>query len=322
MPIHRTDLPQLSGGLFLADAGMETDMIFNRGFELPAFASHTLLDSEAGRDALTDYFHAFLALADACDLGFIIDAPVWRAQRYFAGELGVAPEALEAINHRAVAFAADLRRDFATNRQPIVVNAAIGPRGDAYAPENWISAEAAEAYHSEQLGWLAGTDVDIATALTFTSSAEAIGFVRAARKHGLPAAVSFTVETDGRLPTGQPLGEAIAEVDAATDGATLYFMVNCAHPEHLMPALDGGAWQARLKGLRCNASRMSHAELDCCESLDDGDPEELSDDYEVLLARLPSLSILGGCCGTDLRHVTAIARRITAGRAAQSAAVG
>lgn len=308
MPVHRHDLPQLKGGLYLTDAGLETDMIFNRGIDLPAFAAHTLLYSETGRDALTEYFQGFLSLARAEGLGFLLDVVVWRAQPYFAAELGVEVEQLKAANRMAVDFASGLRRDFATNRQPIVLSAAIGPRGDAYAPESWMSAEAAEAYHAEQLGWLAETDVDMVTALTFTSSPEAIGLVRAASALNLPVAVSFTVETDGRLPTGETLADAIASVDDATGTGPAYFMVNCAHPSHIAPALDGGSWQRRLLGLRCNASRLSHAELDACETLDDGDPVELSEDYLALISKLPHLTLFGGCCGTDLRHVTAIAR--------------
>lgn len=316
MAVHRTRLPQLSGQPFLTDGGLETDMVFNHGFELPAFAAHTLLETEKGRQALEDYFRGFLTLARDQELGFILDTVTWRAQRFFADELGVQPAALKTVNEDAVAFAAGLRREFATNRAPIVLNAAIGPRGDAYAPEDWISADAAHAYHAEQLGWLAETDIDMATALTFTNSAEAIGVTRAAADVGLPIAISFTVETDGVLPRGETLASAIQAVDDATDGGPIYYMLNCAHPSHILPALDRGSWTKRLKGLRCNASRLSHAELDACETLDAGDPDALSAEYLSLLEALPELSIFGGCCGTDLRHVTAVAERLRSGRAA------
>jgi homocysteine S-methyltransferase len=123
----------------------------------------------------------------------------------------------------------------------------------------------------------------------------------------IPAAVSFTVETDGRLPTGQPLHEAIDQVDAETSSGAAYFMVNCAHPTHFADALEyDGAWRQRLVGLRANASSKSHAELDESTELDEGDPQDLGARHAALRDRLPNVTVLGGCCGTDARHVAAI----------------
>ena len=204
-------------------------------------------------------------------------------------------------------FIAELRDEFSGNNKPIVLNGVIGPRGDAYAPETRLAAREAEEYHAKLIGWLAETEVDMVTALTFTQSDEAIGVVRAAQAAGLPAVISFTVETDGRLPTGQPLSEAIGAVDEATDGAAAYFMVNCAHPDRFFDVLDDSAWARRIRGLRCNASRLSHEELDECEVLDDGDPVELANQYKAITTTMPWLKVLGGCCGSDLRHVTRIA---------------
>lgn len=308
--LYRHAQPQLGGDLYLTDAGLETDMVFNHGFELPAFASHTLLETQKGRDALSDYFSGFLTLARAAELGMILDTGVWRAQRHFAAELGVRPESLEQVNHDSVAFAASLRDAYASNSKPILLSGSVGPRGDAYAPENWITADAAQDYHSEQLGWLADTDVDLITALTFTSADEAIGLVRAAADENLPVAVSFTVETDGRLPTGMTLGDAIGKVDDETGRTALYYMINCAHPSHILSGLNGGDWTGRIRGLRCNASCLSHAELDECETLDDGNPAQLSREYDELLTVLPAINVVGGCCGTDLRHITAIANTL------------
>ncbi len=192
------------------------------------------------------------------------------------------------------------------------MNGVIGPRGDAYAPEVEVATDEAERYHAKQLGWLAETDIDMVTALTFTQSDEAIGFVRAAGRAGLPVVVSFTVETDGKLPTGQPLNEAIDAVDKATDASAAYFMVNCAHPDHFSHVLEDADWARRIRGIRCNASRKSHAELDESETLDDGDPVELGGQYKAIKAKMPWLNVFGGCCGSDLRHVTHIARTLAA----------
>lgn len=307
MATYRNALPQLSGELFLTDAGIETDLIFNHGIEIREFAAHTLLPDAAGREALERYFRGFLSLARDTGAGFILDSQTWKAHLHWADDLGESEDELREANEEAIAFIARLREEFASNSNPIVLNGVVGPRGDAYAPEVEVAALEAEQYHYKQLGWLAKTDVDMVTALTFTQSDEAIGFVRAARRAGLPVVVSFTVETDGNLPTGQPLGEAIHAVDDATDSAAAYFMVNCAHPDHFSHVLEDAGWARRIRGLRCNASRKSHAELDESETLDDGDPIELSEQYKAIKATMPWLNVFGGCCGSDLRHVTQIA---------------
>jgi homocysteine S-methyltransferase len=307
MAVYRGELPQVGGDFFLTDAGLETDLIFNQGIDIPAFAAHTLLDRPADRAAMHRYFDGFLTLARELDAGFILDAPTWRAHAHWANELGCGEAELRRANEEAIAFAEALRAA-SGNRRPVVINAVIGPRGDAYRPEQVIAAEEARDYFAQQLGWLRETAADMVCALTFNQASEATGFVQAAQDAGFPAAVSFTVETDGNLPTGQGLGEAIEQVDAATDRAAAYFMVNCAHPEHFAGVLDpGAAWTRRLRGIRANASRRSHAELDEAPELDAGDPHELAEDYVALARRLPWLNIFGGCCGSDLRHVQAIA---------------
>ncbi len=312
MAQYRENLPQLSGDFFLTDAGLETDLIFNHGIEIREFAAHTLLPDPAGRAALKTYFHGFLALADEMDAGFILDAPTWKAHRHWSGDLGETPEQLAQANRGAVAFIAGLR-DTARNRRPLVLNAAIGPRGDAYRPEVKIAADDAQRYFAEQLGWLAETELDMVTAMTFNQASEAIGLVRAAAEAGLPAVVSFTVETDGRLPDGQSLGEAIEQVDTETRAGAAYFMINCAHPVHFGDALDANApGTRRVRALRANASRRSHAELDEAPNLDDGNPHELGQQYAEIVARMPWLNVFGACCGGDLRHVTEIARALRA----------
>ena len=305
-----SSLPQMTGRLFLTDGGLETDMIFNHGFELPAFASHTLLDSDVGRAALKTYFLNYLRVAQAHDAGFVLDCPTWRAQGAFAGELGVAETDLWRINRDAVRFAQSLRETVA-NSVPVVINGLVGPCGDAYMSTDSLSPAQAQDYHAQQVGWLADAGVDMISAMTFTDTDEAIGVVCAAQAVGVPSAVSFTVETDGRLPSGEALGSAIKRVDRATNSGPAYYMINCAHPEHFVDVLDDPLWLRRLRGLRCNASRKSHAELDACETLDDGDPAEFGALYADLVRRMPWINVLGGCCGSDLRHVAAVAQAIT-----------
>ncbi len=309
---YRNALPQLSGDLFLTDAGLETDLIFNRGIEIREFAAHTLFESVEGRRALRDYFDGFLSLARRYGTGFILDAQTWKAHMHWADDLGATEAEIQQANVSSIEFIAALRDAHGDHGQPIVLNAPIGPKGDAYAPENAIGPDEAEAYHARQLAWLANTDVDMVSALTFTQADEAIGFIRATRAVGLPSVVSFTVETDGCLPTGQPLGEAIEAVDHATERATAYYMVNCAHPDHFADKLTNADWARRIRGLRCNASRLSHAELDACETLDHGNPQELAEQNRIILRKMPWINVFGGCCGSDLRHVTQIAHAIAA----------
>ncbi len=312
MPNYRNSLPQLAGDMFLTDAGIETDLIFNHGIEIREFAAHTLLSDPLGKKAVIDYFRGFLALAREQNTGYILDSVTWKAHMHWAGALGANEHELRESNQDSIALMSQLRDEFSANGKPIVLNGVVGPKGDAYAPEAAVAVHEAERYHAKQLGWLAGTDVDMVSALTFTQAAEASGLVLAARSAGLPVVVSFTVETDGRLPTGQPLGQAIEFVDHATDGFASYFMVNCAHPDHFSHVIGDTPWARRIRGIRCNASRKSHAELDASATLDAGDPVELCHQYVAIKAKLPWLNVFGGCCGSDLRHVTQIARALSA----------
>lgn len=320
MAKYRQALPQLSGGIFLTDAGVETDLIFNHGIEIREFAAHTLLPDPNGRAALSRYFKGFLDLARRQGTGFILDTTTWKAHRHWATRLKESLAELKTANEESVEFASALRSRFADDALPIVLNGVVGPRGDAYRPEVVITSADAEAYFAEQLGWLAATEIDMVTGLTFNQASEATGLVNAARGSGLPVVISFTVETDGRLPTGQGLGEAIAEVDAATENYPAYYMINCAHPDHFAQALHDQNWLRRIRGIRANASRRSHTELDEASELDAGNPHELARQYEMLATRMPWLNVFGGCCGSDLRHVTEIARAITARRNGTAAA--
>jgi homocysteine S-methyltransferase len=306
------------GRLFLTDAGLETDMIFNRGLDLPLFSSSTLFAHEEGRAALEDYFRSFLDLARQNGTGCVLESATWRASPDWAAPLGLAPETLDRFASDAVALLRRLVTDYPDVET--VVSGCIGPRGDGYDPGKVMSADEAEAYHSRQVRVMAAAGADLITAITMTNVPEAIGVARAAKAVDRPAVISFTVETDGRLPTGQELGEAIEAVDRATGAYPAYYMVNCAHPTHFANQLDAEAgWVRRIGGIRANASRCSHAELDAMTELDRGDPQELGRLYADLRSRLPWLSVLGGCCGTDVEHIAAIAEaciRAEAGAAA------
>lgn len=307
MAMHRARLPQLHGEVLLSDGGIETSLIFDDGVELPEFAAFTLLADDDGTALLRRYFDRYVGVAREHGLGIVLESPTWRASPRWAAALGYSAPELDAFNRRALELMAAVRDD-ATDLPSVVISGCVGPEGDGYAPESTLTADQAEEYHARQIEVFAAGEADLATAITMTYAEEAAGVTRAARSAKLPVAISFTVETDGRLPSGQSLAEAIAQVDEETGGGPDYYMLNCAHPTHFADVLvPGEPWLERIRGLRANASRKSHAELDEATELDAGDPEELGAQYRELGDVLPGLSVLGGCCGTDHRHVGAIA---------------
>jgi S-methylmethionine-dependent homocysteine/selenocysteine methylase len=304
---YRNNLPQLDDGRrFLTDGGIETVLIFHEGLELPLFAAFDLLKDEAGAEALRRYYAPFVSEAARRGLGYVAESPTWRASPRWARELGYSAEQLDGLNRRAIALMEELRAD----HSPVVISGCIGPSDDGYNPAAQLSADAAEAYHATQIATFADTAADMITAITMTYAEEAIGVTRAAVAAGLPVAISFTVETDGRLPSGQSLAEAIAQVDRETDAGPAYYMINCAHPTHFEAVLGDEVVRTRVRGIRANASALSHAELDEATELDEGDPADLASRYGALTAQLPNLTVLGGCCGTDQRHVAAIAAAV------------
>lgn len=307
MTKYRTSLPQLKGGMFLTDGGLETTLIYHDGVELPYFAAFHLLRDAHGTEMLRNYFRRHAAIARANGTGFILESATWRASSDWGDKLGYSPEALDAANIKAIEMLQGLRAELETAAAPMVVSGCIGPRGDGYDAGKVMTPEEAQAYHTRQLGVFAGAGADMATAITVTNVPEAIGVTRAAREAGLPVAISFTVETDGRLPTGDTLWDAVAAVDRATEAEPAYYMINCAHPTHFVGQLAAGEdWVGRIRGIRANASRCSHAELDRATELDAGDPVELGRMYRELRGRFRHINVLGGCCGTDHRHIEQI----------------
>ena len=307
MTTHANSLPQLAGGLFLTDGGMETTLIFHEGVDLPHFAAFHLLKTADGREMTRRYYERYLAIARETGTGFVLETPTWRASPDWGTRLGYDKSAIAAVNENAVALMREIAWE-SVGVKPIVVSGNIGPRGDGYVASEIMTPSQAQAYHSVQAAAFANAGVDMISAFTMTNAAEAIGIVRAATAVGIPAVISFTVETDGVLPDGQSLAAAIAEVDAATVGKPAYYMINCAHPSHFASTLDElGSLAPRIRGIRANASRRSHQELNEAPDLDAGNPHELGAEYRELLARYPHINVLGGCCGTDHRHVGAIA---------------
>jgi homocysteine S-methyltransferase len=304
--ITRTPWPA-AGTTVVTDAGLETWLVFQCGIELPAFAAYPLASTSTGRAVLTEYLQHYAAIASSIGAAAVLDAATWRANPDWGNVLGDDLGALGSHIDACIQVVADVRDTWRSD-QPFLINGPVGPRGDGYRVEDSMTPDAAADYHGFQVGRMADDCVDVITALTMGYVGEAAGIALAARAAGVPAVVSFTLETDGRLPTGMPLGEAIEATDAATGDYPLHYMINCAHPTHFDHVLDPAApWARRIGGIRSNASALSHAELDEMVELDEGDPDDLARRYVAMRDQLPSLHVIGGCCGTDHRHVAAIA---------------
>lgn len=304
---------------FLTHAGTETYLVFQQGFALPDFCAFVVHENDGAWAKLErDYLDPILDTAAESGFGLMVDALVWRAQPDFVAKLGRTPEQLDRINEGA---ASQMRASVDRWRQahergeedpPVLISADIGPRGDGYRVEDTeVTPAAAREYHRLQIDALARARVDVVCALTMTSVPESIGIVEAASEAGLPIIVSPTVETDGRTPDGTSLGSFIEAVDDATDKAPLFYMVNCAHPTHLLPSLEAArakkaTWLSRFRGFRANASSKSHEELDNSTELDRGDTERLANEMSKM-QRTYDLRVIGGCCGTDHEHLAAMA---------------
>ena len=313
MKTYRNHLPQLSNELFITDGCVETTLMFHHGYDLPEFAAFDFLNRPGGYQTIHDYYLPYVDLARKNGINFILESVTWRANRDWGAKLGYTAKDLREINRTSIALLEDLRRDHEDSHTTMVISGCIGPRGDGYHVTQKMTAGEAETYHLDQIVTFSKTGADLVTAFTLNHTEEAIGIVRAAQKSEIPVAIGFTTETDGSLPSGEGLAEAIATVDRVTNNGPAYYMINCGHPTHFAHALSkAGPWVNRIQAVRPNPSTKSHAELDEAEELDAGDPLDLGTRCARLMEKLPNLNIFGGCCGSDHRHVEHITKAVTA----------
>ena len=301
MAKYRENLPLLGSDIFVCYTGMDTDLIYNRGIDLPGSASYPLLSNPSHKNILREYYSDLVDLAREQSVGVILDSITWAANRDRGAELGYTTADLKNFNIEAIELIANVRSE--EDDLPTVLCGQVGPRGDGYVISDLMTTHEAEDYHSAQIEVYSNTEADLVSASTICYAEEAAGVVRAAQRFDMPVTISFTVETDGRLPTGMPVREAIEQVDAESSESALYFLINCAHPDHFTSIFDDEPWMQRLRGVVANASRCSHAELEVAKELDDGDPKELGIQVGGLRKRFSHFNILGGCCGSDLRHM-------------------
>lgn len=304
MSIYRHKLPQLHGTVCITEAGLETDLVFNHNVELPEFAAYDLLRNQEGYDRLFNYYRQYTELARQFKRGIVLETPTWRANRDWGAKIGDSLDVLDGLNQSSVKLLKHLQREYDSKDTPVVVSGNLGPRGDGYTPDFQMTVEQAHDYHRHQIATFADAGVDMVCALTLNYVDEGIGIARAAREFDIPVCLSYTVETDGHLPSGDTLAESIAATDESSDAYPVYYMINCAHPTHIVQLFSEPApWHERLKGIRANASCLSHAELDESETLDDGDPVQFGQELAELSQLSSHLRVFGGCCGTDHRHI-------------------
>lgn len=300
-------LPHETDQHFLVFAGTGTDLIFNRGIDLPGFSSFPLILDDTARPVLVQQMRELVDVAQNAGLGAIIDTPTWTANRDRAAPMGYDAAKLADVNRQAVTLMRDVRDN--SPADDVLLALCLGPARDPYTTDDPLSVEAARSYHRVQVDTVKDLGIDLVNAYTFNKIDEAAGAVLAAKDAGVAVALSLVVETDGRLDDGTPVNDAIERIDVLTGGAAAYYMINCAHPDHFADVLNG---TPRLKGIVANASRCSHAELDNATTLDDGNPDELGAQVAALSAAFPALSVFGGCCGTDMRHMRQIAQGVAA----------
>ncbi len=302
--------------------GFETWLQYVDGFTLHHFCGFELLNDDRGLAWMKDYHRKVVEAAVANGFGVINEGLHYRASRDWGGLIGFSRESLEEINIRGIDFYKDFAREYGSADTPMIIGGVIGPRGDAYNIGRTPDAAEAEDYHSEQILTFRKAGADLVTAMTFSSVEEAIGLARAAKSAAMPVVISFLVARGGRLKGGESLEEAITRVDAATGHAPAYYMINCTHPTEFEPGLSEGDWTGRLGGFMPNAVAMETLDLCKLGHLEDGDPNELGAQMAGLAKRFPRVSVWGGCCGTDGRHIDQITRQVSQIRRSEVAGQG
>lgn len=305
-------LPHQSNEIFLTDGGTETWLMYKRGFELPQFSAFHLLNDAGATVAVRDYYRAFAAIAVKLGTPFIFDSLTYRASRDWGRLLGYSDAGLAEMNHKCLDLYREIAAEAGLGADKTVISGCIGPKGDAYKTNEGLTAKGAEDYHGEQIATFKTAGADMVTALTLSATDEAIGIARAAAAAGVPSVLSFTLEKDRKLRSGETLRQAVETVDEATGNAPAYYMINCSHPLDFGPALAREPWADRIRGLRANASTLDHGTLCQLGHLEEGDADELAGQYRDLRAAYPSMNVFGGCCGTDHAHVEKIGRALLA----------
>jgi S-methylmethionine-dependent homocysteine/selenocysteine methylase len=307
---------QKPGTLYLTEGGQETELMYRFGHELPQFALFPMLDKPEAAAALSGMYRRYLDTVARHGFSALMGGLDYRASPDWGGLLGYSASGLAEMQLRSIDFLRTAAKPYAGQIAHVLITGLIGPRGDAYQLNRTITAAEAEDYHAAQIATLRQAGVDLVSAMTFNSVAEAVGVARAAKRAGLPLCVHFTLDSTSRLASGPSVREAIEAVDAeAGDARPDFYGINCSHPLEFEPAIEPGAWFRRVRSLRPNAAAMDKISLCKLGHLEDGDPAELGRQMGALAKRHPHLDVWGGCCGTWETHLDEIARNVKAVRA-------
>lgn len=308
------DRSKLFDQYWLTDGGLETTLIYHYHIDLPHFAAFALLNKPHYQLLLQAYYRQYMNLAQKHQTGFILESATWRANLDWGYKMGYSGCELIEVNKLAIRQLQHLQKEYEAFIPEIMISGCIGPRSDGYQVKQTMTVREAEEYHALQVHAFQQAGADLSTAMTINYINEGLGIAKAAKAWKLPIIISFTVETNGHLPSGESLEEAIQRIDVETGVYPLYYMINCAHPTHFFAQIErGGDWLSRLGGIRANASACSHAELDEATELDAGDHQELAAWYRNLKTYCPNLRSFGGCCGTDASHLTLISEALFGG---------
>lgn len=306
----------LSHTVLLTSGGSQTTLMYKHNCQLRAFATYELLFSEQWNGTMRRMVEEYGDVAVKRGVPLLLDTETWRASANWYSTLQTPEEQRAQVHALALQQAQEVAqyvRDKSGGRVPVMIHGVVGPRKDAYLHDASLSVQVAREYHSAQVAEMRALGVGLVGAYTLTSSAEGAGFAAAAAAAGMDCMVSFTLDVDGRLPSGEELGEAIAKVGAGEGRAPVCYMVNCVHPRYIREVVErarGEAWVGRIGGVRANASAKSHAELAASDELDEGDAVEWAKEVVGLREVLPGLKVIGGCCGTGAEHCEEIAKLV------------
>lgn len=290
--------------IIITDGGLETTLIYKYNIELPYFSCINLLKTDSGRNIIYNCLLNYVNISEKYNVNIIIETPTWRCSKKWSKLLNCENSDIEKINREAVNIVKSIKK----NNKKIIISGNIGPIDDGYVISNKLTIEELKEYHSEQIYILANENVDIISAFTINYVEEAIGITLVCKDINIPLVISFTLNIDGKLPSGMTLEDSIKYIDKYTNYYPMYYMINCAHPKHFISLFkdNNSDWIKRIKGIRSNASDKSHEELNNSKKLDIGNIVELSNYCKNIRKENKHINIFGGCCGTDENHVEEI----------------
>ncbi len=276
----------------------------------PDVAHGGLIYDDASRDVLTQVHREYLDIGQRYGIPMIATTPTWRAN---TERVSRSPFAGLPVNRDGVAYMTALRAGYGGDASPILIGGQIGPKGDAYSPQEAPGADDAEAFHRPQIEELADAGVDLLIAQTLPAADEALGIARVMARTGVPYVLSYVVRQNGTLLDGTALDEAVRRIDDAVERPALHHAVNCVHGSVFAAAMT--ATQARdahaarrISGLSANTSAKTPEELDGLVELDTEAPEDFGTNLLGVRQAFGS-RFLGGCCGTSTAHIEALAQR-------------